>query len=336
MNDLEAADEPPLPKSKRSWASISAHVSKYNPFGDTGGSHSDPTLPRSTSNTGRSTRVESADPSSATGQDDSTSGHQGVAAQDGNTTIRFTSTSETGPAVDEKRGGEEPSPIDQPQKLSLGKRFLHDIKRIITSSWINWLLVFVPIGIAFGIMMKIQGDAGPISPNIVFAMNAIAIIPLAWMLCFATESVAAKLGDTWGALLNVTFGNAVELIIFIIALVAKEIRIVQAALLGSILANLLLILGMCFIFGGLRFREQLYNTAVSQMSAGLLALSVMSLLLPTVFHASFSNAAAADRAVVKVSRGTSVVSCDQTKNYLRSTDKTRFFSSYTFFIFSSS
>ena len=59
-----------------------------------------------------------------------------------------------------------------------------------------------------------------------------------------------------GALLNVTFGNAVELIIFIIALVAKEIRIVQASLLGSILANLLLILGMCFLFGGLRFREQ--------------------------------------------------------------------------------
>jgi hypothetical protein len=65
-----------------------------------------------------------------------------------------------------------------------------------------------------------------------------------------------------------------------IALVKNEIRIVQASLLGSILANLLLILGMCFCFGGLRFREQIYNSTVTQMSACLLCLAVMSLLLP--------------------------------------------------------
>ena len=64
------------------------------------------------------------------------------------------------------------------------------------------------------------------------------------------------MGDTVGALLNVTFGNAVELIVFIIALVADEIRVVQAAALGSILSNLLLILGMAFVAGGLRYREQ--------------------------------------------------------------------------------
>ncbi|KMP06088.1 vacuolar calcium ion transporter /H(+) exchanger [Coccidioides immitis RMSCC 2394] len=114
------------------------------------------------------------------------------------------------------------------------------------------------------------------------------------------------MGDKVGALLNVTFGNAVELIIFL-ALVANEVRIVQASLLGSILANLLLILGMCFLFGGLRFREQLYNPAITQMSACLLSLSVMSLLLPTAFHASFNNLAIADKAVIQVSRGTSVI-----------------------------
>ena len=156
----------------------------------------------------------------------------------------------------EKGDGKEPAAVEEKVKLPVGTRFLNDIRRIISSSWINWLLIFVPIGIALGIVTKVQGDESPISPNIVFAINAIAIIPLAYLLCFATESVAAKLGDTMGALLNVTFGNAVELIIFIIALVAKEIRIVQASLLGSILANLLLILGMCFLFGGLRFREQ--------------------------------------------------------------------------------
>ncbi|KAL8698100.1 MAG: hypothetical protein Q9224_002007, partial [Gallowayella concinna] len=137
-------------------------------------------------------------------------------------------------------------------------------------------------------------------------MNAIAIIPLAGMLAFATESVAHRLGDTLGALLNVSFGNAVELIIFI-ALVKNQIRIVQASLLGSILANLLLILGMAFVVGGLQYQEQVYNSNVTQLSACLLCLAVLSLLIPTAFHASFSDTIKADVAVLKVSRGTSVI-----------------------------
>lgn len=97
--------------------------------------------------------------------------------------------------------------------------------------------------------------------------------------------------------------------LYSIALAKNEIRIVQASLLGSILANLLLILGMCFLIGGLRFREQIYNSTVTQMSACLLSLSVMSLLLPTAFHASFADAEKekANSAVLKVSRGTSVI-----------------------------
>lgn len=164
-------------------------------------------------------------------------------------------------------------------KAPLVGRFLRDVKRILFSSWVNWLLVFVPVGIILGIMVD-WAHSDVVSPSVVFAINAVAIIPLASLLAYATESVAIKLGDTIGALLNVTFGNAVELIIFIIALVAGEVRVVQAAALGSILSNLLLILGMCFVAGGLRFREQLYNSTVSQMSACLLCLSVISLLLP--------------------------------------------------------
>ncbi|KXG48574.1 Sodium/calcium exchanger membrane region [Penicillium griseofulvum] len=178
-------------------------------------------------------------------------------------------------------------------------RFYHHTKDAVCHSWVNVLLVFVPVGIAC--------EAAGLDPAIIFAMNAVAIIPLAGLLSHATESVASRLGDTIGALINVTFGNAVELIIFIIALVKDEIRIVQASLLGSILANLLLIMGMAFLSGGLRFREQIYNSTVTQMSACLLSLSVMSLLLPTAFHASFSNSAEADHETLKVSRGTSVV-----------------------------
>lgn len=85
-------------------------------------------------------------------------------------------------------------------------RFYLTIKDILFSSIINVLLVFVPVGIA------VEFSGAP--AGIVFAMNAIAIIPLAGLLSHATESVARRLGDTIGALMNVTFGNAVELIIF--------------------------------------------------------------------------------------------------------------------------
>lgn len=86
-------------------------------------------------------------------------------------------------------------------------------KMVVVSSWVNWLLFFVPAGIALGALHRSMGDESPVSPTVVFAINAIAIIPLASMLGYATECVASNMGDTIGALLNVTFGNAVELII---------------------------------------------------------------------------------------------------------------------------
>ncbi|KIW24525.1 calcium/proton exchanger [Cladophialophora immunda] len=193
----------------------------------------------------------------------------------------------------------EDAPEQKQPKGSVFSRVIANIKVALFHSWVNVLLVFVPVGIAIHF-------AG-INQNVVFAVNAVAIIPLAGLLTFATESVAHRLGPTLGALLNVSFGNAVELIIFIIALVKDEIRIVQASLIGSLLANLLLILGMAFLIGGLEFQEQIYDSTVTQMSACLLALAVLSLLIPTAFHASFSDLQKADRAVIKLSRGTSVI-----------------------------
>ena len=93
----------------------------------------------------------------------------------------------------------------EPKKKNVATRFWITGKSIILSSYINLLLVFVPIGIA--------SKAANLSPGIIFGMNAIAIIPLAGLLSHATESVAKRMGDTIGALMNVTFGNAVELII---------------------------------------------------------------------------------------------------------------------------
>ncbi|OBT90300.1 calcium/proton exchanger [Pseudogymnoascus sp. 03VT05] len=215
-----------------------------------------------------------------------------VASLSGTTPLPDTSAEGTGSVV---------SGTEEKKKKNIAARFALTTKKIVCSSWLNVILVFVPVGIAV--------EAAHASPIIIFVMNAIAIVPLAGLLSYATESVAKRMGDTVGALMNVTFGNSVELIIFIIALAKNEIRIVQASLLGSILANLLLILGLAFFIGGLRFREQIYNSTVTQMSACLLSLSVMSLLLPTAFHAAFNdqNQAKADKAVVKVSRGTSVI-----------------------------
>ena len=104
--------------------------------------------------------------------------------------------------------GETPSSIGPEGKPSIFVRFYEACKEILFASWINVLLVFVPVGIAV--------QTAGVNKTIVFAMNAIAIIPLAGLLSHATESVAIEMGDTIGSLMNVTFGNAVELIILLV------------------------------------------------------------------------------------------------------------------------
>ncbi|KAL9104307.1 MAG: hypothetical protein Q9163_000748 [Psora crenata] len=104
--------------------------------------------------------------------------------------------------------GEESAPINPEElgrKPNLAIRFYDCCKIVLFARWINVLLIFVPVAIAV--------QAAGVDKNIVFAMNAIAIVPLAGLLSYATESVAAEMGDTIGALMNITFGNAVELII---------------------------------------------------------------------------------------------------------------------------
>lgn len=100
---------------------------------------------------------------------------------------------------------EESAPIEPKETPNIAHRFYEACKEILLSSWLNTLLVFVPVGIAV--------QAAGVNKSIVFAINAIAIIPLAGLLSHATQSVASEMGDTIGALMNITFGNAVELII---------------------------------------------------------------------------------------------------------------------------
>jgi Ca2+:H+ antiporter len=104
---------------------------------------------------------------------------------------------------------------------------------ILFSSYVNILLVFLPLGIIAGALEW--------TPIVVFVFNFLAIMPLAALLSFATEELSKKVGQTIGGLLNASFGNATELIVSIVALRQGQIKLVQASMLGSILSNLLLV-----------------------------------------------------------------------------------------------
>lgn len=158
--------------------------------------------------------------------------------------------------------------------------FASQLRATVLNSWLNVLMLAIPAGIALH-----QVNANPI---VVFVVNFIAIIPLAAMISHATEEIAMRCGQSFSALLNATFGNAVELIVAIIALIKGEIRIVQASLIGSMLSNLLLVLGMCFIFGGINRLEQSFNITNAKTDAGVLAFLTASLTILAAFG-SLSN-----------------------------------------------
>ncbi|KAI8957685.1 Calcium/proton exchanger [Daldinia sp. FL1419] len=176
---------------------------------------------------------------------------------------------------------------EKPKRKSVGGGFFkhvepaepftvwNQIQRVFFCSPINILLLAAPAGIA---LYFIRFDG-----RVVFGVNFIAIVPLAAMLSNATEEIAMRTGEVLGGLINASFGNAVELIVAIIALTKGQIKVVQTSLVGSILSNLLLVLGFCFFCGGINRREQYFNTTVAQTAASLLALAVGSLIVPTVF-----------------------------------------------------
>lgn len=177
------------------------------------------------------------------------------------------------------------------------------------AAWINVLLVFVPLGLVAGK----QGWSAPW----VFGLNFAAIIPLAAVLSFATEEIASRLGETLGGLVNATFGNAVELIVSIVALRAGEIQVVQASMLGSILSNLLLVLGMCFFLGGIKNMrdadghgsEQNFSQGTAQTTCSLMALSSASMILPAALYGVLDKADEAHKeaSILSLSRITSII-----------------------------
>ncbi|KIW16188.1 calcium/proton exchanger [Exophiala spinifera] len=176
---------------------------------------------------------------------------------------------------------------------------LHLTWEVLKTNYVNVLLVFVPLGIIAGLT-----DWSPVSQ---FVLNFIAIIPLASLLAFATEELAIPLGQTIGGLLNATFGNAVELIVSIIALQKGYIRIVQASMLGSILSNILLVLGCCFFAGGLRYKEQTFNSTVASTMSSLMTVATSSLIIPATLYAVMAENKSQEDNIMILSRGTSII-----------------------------
>ncbi len=140
----------------------------------------------------------------------------------------------------------------------------------------NWiLLIFVPIAIGLELTH---------APAVwIFIISALALLPLAGWMGKATEELAARAGSTVGGLLNATFGNAAELIIAIVALNAGKIEVVKASITGSILSNLLLVLGLSVFLGGLRYNTQRFNAHGATIAASMLTLTLVAFLMPAFF-----------------------------------------------------
>ena len=154
---------------------------------------------------------------------------------------------------------------------------------------LNWLLLAVPITIYFNLQHNVE---------MTFLFSMIAIMPLAFLMGHATEEIALRAGENLGGLLNATFGNAVEIIIAGLAIwtaarnpdqAVVMIQLVQASLIGSILGNLLLVLGLALLWGGYKHQTQFFNQEALSMNGSLLLLAVLALIIPASAHHTGSN-----------------------------------------------
>jgi Ca2+:H+ antiporter len=152
---------------------------------------------------------------------------------------------------------------------------------------LNWLLLFVPIAIGLEFF-------APASQTLIFAAACLAIIPLAGWLGRATEQLAHHTGEGIGGLLNATFGNAAELIIAIMALRKGLYPVVKASLTGSVIGNLLLVLGVSVVAGGVRHKEQDFNPTGARAQSTMLTLAAIGLIMPAAFHFLAGSKAAVD------------------------------------------
>jgi len=149
------------------------------------------------------------------------------------------------------------------------------IRNILAEAPLSWMLIAIPVTV---VVHHIKPEAGLLG----FVLACLAIVPLAGLLGLATEKLASRTGDAIGGFLNATLGNAAELIIALVALRAGMLDVVQASITGSIIGNLLLVMGAAFLAGGLRHPVQTFATIGARAQIGMMALAAMSILIPSV------------------------------------------------------
>jgi Ca2+:H+ antiporter len=168
---------------------------------------------------------------------------------------------------------------------------------VYTNFYFNIVLVVcLPLGIIAGALHW--------SDSAVFIINMFAIIALAKMLDLGTEQLSLRLGQALSALINASFGNAVELIVGVIALKEGLFVVVQSSLIGSVLSNLLLVLGLCFLLAGFKFSSSKFNPKAAGTGASIFVLSLFGFMLPAVFAAQDTHQ---DHRDLQLSRGTAIL-----------------------------
>jgi Ca2+:H+ antiporter len=143
---------------------------------------------------------------------------------------------------------------------------------------LDWLLVFVPVAIVLELTHS--------EPVAIFIVAAVAILPLAGQIGHATEDLALRAGSRVGGFLNATFGNLTEMIVAFFLILEGELAIVKASLTGSIIGNILLVLGLAFLLGGWKRVEQTFSQAAVGLYVGTLVIAVIGLLMPALFALS--------------------------------------------------
>eukprot|EP00808_Paulinella_micropora_P029438 g2918.t1 len=196
---------------------------------------------------------------------------------------------------------DHPSPVKKqhkPHQAVLANGWKVYLRRCFSeflfTSPLNILLVVVP----FAVVAPFAKWSDPV----VFSLNFLALLPLAERISFVTEDLAKYTNETIGGLINATMGNVTEMIVSIFALRTGLLRVVQISLLGSILSNLLLVLGSAFVVGGTKHSTQTFNRRAATTNAGLLMLAILSIAFPALLDATMEETQSVNDATLAVSR----------------------------------
>lgn len=200
--------------------------------------------------------------------------------------------------MEDGRNGTDGLPSQTNLEIGLDhKPSIEKALKLIFYDYIMILFPFIILGLVSGFFNW--------NNNLIFLFNFLAIIPLAKILGVVTEELSLHFGEAAGGLLNATFGNAIELIVTYFALTKNLVDVVQASLLGSILSNVLLVLGGAFVVSGYRHKVSKFNVLAAQTSASMLYMAVLSFVLPAAYSSSVNDPG--DKKVVLFSRLISVV-----------------------------